>query len=199
MTHELLEYEARDRLDSLACPWHLTPVGHVDSMPVKLAQWASGKAAQPMKTAANYDHFLERLKKLPAWIAQAMANMERGIARGIVLPRPLVERTMPQLDALLPADPLASPYLAATLRVSRRCIGEADRRRITAAYRAAVLRLGDARCRAACAPSWPIATSRPRAPRPASVLCPAAPTGTASWCAPARRRRSRRRRSTNSA
>lgn len=138
MTYDLLRYEAQDRLDGLAYPSYLTPVGHMDCMPVKLAQWASGKAAQPMKTPAHYDHFLERLKKLPAWIVQAIANMERGMARGIVLPHPLVERTMPQLDALLTADPLASPYLAATREFPAE-IGEADRRRITAAYRATVL------------------------------------------------------------
>jgi len=137
MSYELLKYEAQDRLAVLAYPWHLTPVGHMDCMPVKLAQYASGKAAQPMKTAANYDHFLERLKKLPAWIDQAMANMERGMARGIVAPRPLVDRTMPQLDALLPADPSASPYLAATHEFPAE-VGEADRRRIEAAYRATV-------------------------------------------------------------
>jgi uncharacterized protein (DUF885 family) len=137
LTYDLLAYEARDRLAGLDYPWHLTPVGHTDSMPVRLAQWASGKAAQPMKTAANYDHFLARLKKLPAWIDQAIANMQQGIARGVVLPRPLVERTLPQLDALLPADPLASPYLAAA-REFPAGIGEADRRRLAAAYRVTV-------------------------------------------------------------
>jgi uncharacterized protein (DUF885 family) len=127
LTHGLLQYEAQDRLDRMASyPYHLTPVGHMDSVPVRLAQWASGKAAQPMSTAANYDHFLERLRKLPAWIDQAMANMRQGMASGIVQPRPLVERALPQLEALLPADPLASP--------------EADRKRIIAAYRATVLK-----------------------------------------------------------
>ena len=138
MTYDLLGYEAQDRLDGLAYPSHLMPVGHMDCMPVKLAQWASGKAAQPMKTPAHYDHFLARLKKLPAWIAQAMVNMERGMARGIVLPRPLVERTMPQLDALLTPDPLGSPYLAATREFPAE-VGGADRQRIAAAYRATVL------------------------------------------------------------
>jgi len=138
LTHELLQYEAQDRLAVLAYPWHLTPVGHMDCMPVKLAQWASGEAAQPMKTAANYTHFLQRLKKLPAWIDQAIANMQQGIARGVVLPRPLVERTLPQLDALLTADPQASPYLAAT-REFPAAVAQPDRRRIVAAYRATVV------------------------------------------------------------
>jgi uncharacterized protein (DUF885 family) len=137
LTYDLLQYDAQDKLDRMAWPYYLTPVGHTDCLPVRLAQWASGKAAQPMQTAANYDHFLERLKKMPAWVDQAIVNMRQGIARGIVLPRPLVERTMPQLEALLPAEASASPYLAAT-REFPAGIAEPDRRRIAAAYRAVV-------------------------------------------------------------
>jgi uncharacterized protein (DUF885 family) len=106
---------------------------------VKLGRWAGGQAAQPMKTPANYDHFLARLKKLPAWIAQAIANMEQGIASGIVLPRALVERTLPQYDALLPADPEQTPYLAGVHNFPP-SIGAADQRRLREAYRATVSR-----------------------------------------------------------
>ncbi|MBG9388308.1 DUF885 domain-containing protein [Caenimonas aquaedulcis] len=137
LTYDLLKYECEDRLSTLAVPWHLMPVGHVDAMPMKLSQWASGDAAQPMTTVANYDHFLARLKKLPAWIDQAIVNMRDGIARGITLPRELVERTLPQFDVLLPADPLQSPYLAATRSFPAE-IPPAQQRRIAAAYRAVV-------------------------------------------------------------
>ncbi|MEZ0307908.1 MAG: DUF885 family protein, partial [Ramlibacter sp.] len=89
LTYDLLAFDVQDQLATMAYPRHLMPVGHMGSMPVRLSQYASGSAAQPMKTAANYDHFLARLRKLPAWITQAMANMEQGIARGIVLPREL--------------------------------------------------------------------------------------------------------------
>ena len=137
LTYDLLLYESNDRLAGLDFPGHLMPVPHMGSVPVTLAQWAAGTGAQPMKTAANYDHFLARLAKLPAWIDQAIINMREGLARGIVMPRPLVERTMPQLDALLPADPLESPYLAATREFPAE-ISPADRKRLLAAYRSTV-------------------------------------------------------------
>lgn len=139
LTHALLAYEAKQRLVLLQYPNHLLPVGHMDSLPVRLARWASGTASQPLKTRANYDHFLARLNRLPAWIDQAIANMREGMARGIVLQRPLVERTLPQLDALLPADPAQSPYLAG-LREFPAGIAAADQARIRAAYRATVER-----------------------------------------------------------
>ena len=139
ITHELLVYESEDRLAQLPNPWYLMPVGHAESMPVKLAQWAGGTGAQPMKTAANYDHFLKRLEHLPAWIDQAIRNMEEGIAKGIVLPRVLVERTLPQLQMVDTSDPLASPYLGG-VRKFPDTVAEGDRARITAAYRAVVTR-----------------------------------------------------------
>jgi uncharacterized protein (DUF885 family) len=139
LTYDLLEYDATDRLSTLIVPWHLMPVGHVDSMPVKLSQWAGGDAAQPMKTVANYDHFLARLKKLPAWIDQAIVNMREGIARGVTLPRQLVERTLPQYDTILPANVDESPYLAAMKKFPE-SIAPAQRKRIAAEYRAVVTR-----------------------------------------------------------
>jgi uncharacterized protein (DUF885 family) len=139
VTRDLLAWETQDRLAGMEFPRHLMPVGHMDNVPVRLAQWAGGQAAQPMKTAANYDHFLARLKKLPAWIDQAIANMQEGIARGIVLPRVLVERGMPQLDALVPADIAQSPYLGAT-RAFPTGIAERDQKRLRTAYRATVER-----------------------------------------------------------
>ena len=137
LTLALLRYEASDRLALLAFPGHLLPLSHLDNTPVRLAQWAGGGASQPLKTSANYEHFLARLQRLPAWIDQAIANMDQGIAAGVVQPRPLIERLLPQLDALLPADPAASPYLAG-VRQFPDAVPAADQARLRAAYEATV-------------------------------------------------------------
>src|SRR6478672_8364056 len=135
ITRDLLVYESEDRLAQLPYPWHLMPVGHAESMPVRFAQWAGGTGAQPMKTTANYEHFLQRLGGLPGWIDQAMRNMEEGIAKGITLPRVLVERTLPQLQMVDTADVEQSPYLAG-VRNFPDSVPQADRARLAAAYRA---------------------------------------------------------------
>jgi uncharacterized protein (DUF885 family) len=137
LSHALLRHESEDALALLAHPQHLMPVLPMDSLPVRLARWADGRHAQPLKTVANYRHFLARLQGLPAWIAQAIANMEQGLAQGVVLPRPLVERTLPQIESLLPADPAQSPYLAG-VRAFPDTIGAQERERLAAAYRRTV-------------------------------------------------------------
>jgi uncharacterized protein (DUF885 family) len=106
---------------------------------VRFAQWAGGTGAQPMKTTANYEHFLKRLEGLPGWIDQAMRNMEEGMAKGVVLPRVLVERTLPQLQMVDTTDPLESPYLAG-VRKFPDTVPQADRPSLVAAYRAVVTR-----------------------------------------------------------
>jgi uncharacterized protein (DUF885 family) len=133
VTHELLTWDATDRLALMAFPRHLMPIIHADSMPVRMAQWASGKGSQTLRTSANFDHFLARLERLPEWIDQAIANMRDGVAKGIVLPRAIVERTLPQLDALLPADIAESPFLAGT-REFPPGVPEADRTRLRKGY-----------------------------------------------------------------
>lgn len=134
---DLLLAECRTQLALLDFPGHLLPVGHMGSMPVRLAEWASGQGPQPLRTAAEYRQFLARLRGLPGWIRQAIANMDQGLARGITLPRPLVERTLPQIDALLPADPAASPYLAGLARMPAG-VSERERAALEKAYRRVV-------------------------------------------------------------
>jgi uncharacterized protein (DUF885 family) len=137
ITHELLSWDASDRLALMAFPRHLMPVIHADSMPVRMALWASGKGSQSLRTTANFEHFLMRLTRLPEWMDQAISNMREGVAKGIVLPRAIVERTLPQLDALLPANPLDSPFLAGT-REFPTSIPEQDRLKLREAYTAMV-------------------------------------------------------------
>ena len=137
LTRDLVAWDARDRLALLAVPHHLMPITHTGGVPVRLAQWAGGEGSQPMKTTANYEHFLARLRGVPGWIDQAIANMRQGMAAGIVLPRAIVERTLPQFDGLLPADPQQSPYLAG-VRNFPAGVPEADRTRLREAYAAVV-------------------------------------------------------------
>ncbi len=137
VTHALLKHESEDALTLLRFPTHLMPVGHMSSLPVRLGEWASGKGSQPMRTAQHYHHFLARLGKLPAWIDQAIANMEEGLARGIVLPRTIVERTLPQLEALVPQDAEKSPYLAG-VQAFPETVPQAERARIARGYRRVV-------------------------------------------------------------
>lgn len=111
----LLAYEIDDRLATMDVPLHLMPIGPLFSLPVVLGSWASGAGAQLLVTEQDFEAFLRRISKLPAWLSQAVSNMEQGIQQDILLPRALVDSTLPQLRLL--ADRTASPFLDA-LKIS---------------------------------------------------------------------------------
>ncbi len=98
---DLLDYELADALNFERFPVHLLPINQMDSMPVTLANYASGQGSQPLSTPTQYRAYLSRLKALPAWIDQAIVNMRSGIERGVVLPRALVVSALPQFRQLI--------------------------------------------------------------------------------------------------
>lgn len=139
VTYDLLRYETASRLALERLPLPLMPVDHMESLPVLLANWASGQGEQALRTSTNYHHFLTRIDRLPEWVDQAITNMKQGMQRGIVQPRPLIERALPQIVALsrLPAE--ANPFFRPVSNFPE-VIGEEDREQLAAAYREAVER-----------------------------------------------------------
>jgi uncharacterized protein (DUF885 family) len=112
VNYDILAYELNTALTFEAFPEHLLPLNHMDSMPVTLANYASGQGAQPLVSVKDYQAYLHRLQQLPAWIDQAIANMKEGIKRDIVLPRAIVASALPQFAQLSSATPEQSIFYA---------------------------------------------------------------------------------------
>ena len=136
ITHDLLRHQARDQLALLAFPEHLLPINHYGGLPVQLAEWASGQALQPFATAAHYRGYLARLRHLPAWVDQAIANLREGQRRGIVVNRALLERGLMGLRELAQTDFEQHPY-SAPLRRWPEGLTPEDQQALTAEYRRA--------------------------------------------------------------
>jgi uncharacterized protein (DUF885 family) len=133
LTAELLRYEVQLKLDGLAYPAHLLPVDHLDCVPIKLADWAGGQSVQPFKTVANYDNFLRRIDKLPAWVDQAIANMREGMRVGVTQSRSIIERVLPQLEELNAMAATKSAFYGPIDRLPA-LFSKADRARLAANY-----------------------------------------------------------------
>jgi uncharacterized protein (DUF885 family) len=97
---------ARDQeLERLSFPEHLMPLNQFYSFANLFAQLGSGSSAQPFRTVGDYEAWLRRAQQIPAIFDQAMVNMREGIESGFVQPRVLMERVLPQLDALIHDEP----------------------------------------------------------------------------------------------
>jgi uncharacterized protein (DUF885 family) len=137
VTYDLLIYDVGERLDALKFPNHLLPIHHMESVPVKLAQWGSGNSVQPFKTIANYDNYLKRIEKLPLWTEQAIVNMREGMRTGVVQNRAIVERTLSQYEALTETNVEKNPFFASIIKMPASFSAE-HKARLTAAYRKAL-------------------------------------------------------------
>jgi uncharacterized protein (DUF885 family) len=74
------------------------------SLPTALPSMGSGLGIQPFKTAQDYNNWLKRIDAFSGWADTAIANFNKGIASGMVLPKALVLKMIPQLEAQTIAD-----------------------------------------------------------------------------------------------
>ena len=140
---ELLSYEifVRDRefdLEALRYPAHLLPINQFYNLANMIAIQGAGTNAQPFRTVADYDHWLARAGRVPVLFDQAIANMREGMARGIVQPKVLMEKVLPQLDAQIVARPEDSA-LWGPIRAMPADFASADKARLDSAYAALIM------------------------------------------------------------
>jgi uncharacterized protein (DUF885 family) len=110
VTRDTFLYGLRQGVAGREFPAELMPVDQLFSMPQVLAVLGSGTGAQPFRNAQDYHKFMARMDDFSAWVDQAIANMRDGIERGVVHPRPVVEKIIPQLDAMLRDDPAETVF-----------------------------------------------------------------------------------------
>ena len=84
-------------LDGLRFKQHLMPVRQLASLAVEFPLLGSGAGAHPFRTVTDYENFLKRIDAFETWVDTAIANMRQGIAVGVIQPRPVIERALPQL------------------------------------------------------------------------------------------------------
>jgi uncharacterized protein (DUF885 family) len=135
--YDILAYELKTLLTFEHIPDHLLPLNQMDSIPVTLANYASGQAGQPLTNVRQYKAYLSRLGQLPAWIDQAIANMREGMRQGIVLPKAPMVSALPQFRKLVAATPEASIFYT-PIKNMPAAFPAADKQKLTAAYRTTI-------------------------------------------------------------
>jgi len=143
LNRDILEAEIRSQLDLERFPEHLLPLNHFDNIPSNLANYASGTGSQPLATPAQYRAYLSRLDQLPAWIDQAIANMKEGVRTGVVQPKAITEKMLPQFRQLRSSTPEASIFYTPVKNMPAD-FPDKDRRELAAGYRRAATQIGAA-------------------------------------------------------
>jgi uncharacterized protein (DUF885 family) len=137
LSYDILVRDLRMGLEGLRFPGHLLPIDQMDSVPTFFAQLGSGDSLQPFKTAKDYADFLKRGDHIVAWMDQSILNMRLGMKQGVVQPRIVMQKVVPQLDQLIVQDPEKSVFWGPFKKVPE-AIGAQDSARLQAAYRKAI-------------------------------------------------------------
>lgn len=136
---DLLSYQifVRDTRAALAGRDHpawMLPVNSYYNPATIIALLGSGAGAQPFTTVTDYQNWSKRSLGVPTLFNQMIDNMRQGIAAGVVQPRALMEKVLPQLDAVLAAGSAQDSLFWGPVRNMPADFSDADRQRLTAEY-----------------------------------------------------------------
>ena len=134
LSYEIFTLNRESALEEYEFPDRLLPIDQFYNIANSFAQLGSGTSAQPFVTVKDYDDWLKRAGKMPAIFDQAITNMREGIKAGIVQPRVLMEKVLPQLQANVADDPEKGIFWGPITNLPKD-FSAADRERLTAAFR----------------------------------------------------------------
>jgi uncharacterized protein (DUF885 family) len=112
----------------------LTPVSQFFSVPNFLVMMGSGAMGQPFQTPEDFDKWISRSTGFVEHVDLSITRMREGVELGVVQPRVLMEKALPQLAAQVVEDPETSAFWQPVANMPDTISAE-DRESIEAAYR----------------------------------------------------------------
>ena len=133
ITFDAFKYGREIAIEGYRYPAELLPVDQLFGRPAQFAVIGAGGDVHPFVTVQDYDNFLARMDGFVAWVEQAINNMRSGAVKGVVQPRVVIERAIPQLSALAVEDPKESVLWRPILNLPPG-LSVPDRQRIVTAW-----------------------------------------------------------------
>lgn len=99
--------------------------------------WSYLAATRPLQTVEDYERYISRMRDLPRYFDEHIANARSGLARGFSVPRVTLEGRDASLTAYVVDNPEESPFWGAFSRMPER-FSRDDADRLQAAGRAAI-------------------------------------------------------------
>jgi uncharacterized protein (DUF885 family) len=104
LSKEILKWECETNLMGMEFPKELLPIDQMWTLQLTIGQLATGTGAQPFKTVEDYENWLSRVDDYVVWLSSAKTRMAEGIEQGVVLPKSLIRKVVPQLESITEAD-----------------------------------------------------------------------------------------------
>lgn len=114
------------------------PFAQFLSLPLKMGQLGNGTGDQPFKTVQDYDNWLQRIDAFTVWTDTTIANFRKGIKAGMVLPKALVLKMIPQMESLAQSDTSKNVFYGPVKRFPEQ-FSNVDKVRLTNLYTHAII------------------------------------------------------------
>lgn len=137
LSKAILTWDCDVNLQLLDSKKDLMPMDQMWSPHLMIGQLASGASAQPFKTAQDYRNWAKRVDGYLTWLSSAEKNMKKGIEEGYVLPKSLIKKVIPQMQAMTVTDVKQHLFYQPIINMSA-AISPEDKQAITAEYKAMI-------------------------------------------------------------
>lgn len=138
LSYDMFKLDRQQAIEAERFPGHLQPINQFYSMTNSFVQLGSGTSLHPFKTVKHYDDWLSRIDDFVVYVDQAIENMREGMREGIVQPRILMAKSVPQLESQIVDSAEESAFFAPITNMPED-FGDADRERLTTAFKDAIL------------------------------------------------------------
>lgn len=141
ISYDIFKYEMEMGLEGLEFHHLGSSIGANSYMPfdqfngvtLMIGQMGGGTGNQPFKTVADYDNWLQRATAFSAWADSAIVYFKKGIAANYVLPKTIVVKMIPQMEAMV-TDSATKSLFYEPIRLIPASFSAADKQRLTSAY-----------------------------------------------------------------
>ncbi len=134
VSYDIFKYEMEMQIEGLNSDLYMIPFQQFWGLPLTLAQLGSGEQFQPFKTVQDYENWMKRVESFTAWTDSAIQNFQAGMKTGVVLPKVLVNKILPQMKELVAKNPEKSVFWG-PIKLMPKEFSPADKKRLTSDYR----------------------------------------------------------------
>jgi len=133
LTYQIFLRDLNLSIEGDQYPGHQIPINQMYGVHNFFAQLGSGQSAQPFNSEKDYRDFMKRSQGFANWMDSAVDSMREGIQSGVVQPKAIVKKLIPQLKTHLVEDLKTSIFYGPINKMPESISGE-ERTQLIADY-----------------------------------------------------------------
>ena len=137
LSFDMFKLDRERSLEGFDYPGHLQPINQFYSAFNSFVQLGSGTSIHPFESVQHYDDWLSRIDGFAVYADQTIVNMKQGVQKGVVQPRVLMEKALPQIQSQIIDSAEESDFWKPITNMPE-TISAADRERLTTAFKDAI-------------------------------------------------------------